>query len=122
MTAVAPLHAPRAAKRRELMFYGVVRAIVAGFCYVFWRVRVEGRENIPRSGPFIFAPVHRSNIDTPLMACVARRRLRFMGKDSLWKYRWSAWFFSSMGRFPVHRGLADREALRNCRAAIAGGE
>jgi 1-acyl-sn-glycerol-3-phosphate acyltransferase len=108
--------------RRQFLFYRFVRAVVSGFCYLFWRVRIEGRDNIPASGPFVLSPVHRSNVDTPLMACVTRRRMRFMGKDSLWKYRWSAWFFTSLGGFPVHRGGADREALRNCEAAIRGGE
>jgi 1-acyl-sn-glycerol-3-phosphate acyltransferase len=45
-----------------------------------------------------------------------------MGKDSLWKYRWSGRLFSSLGGFPVHRGTPDREALRQCAEAIAGGE
>ena len=30
-------------------------------------------------------PVHRSNMDTPIVSVVTRRRLRYMGKDSLWK-------------------------------------
>jgi 1-acyl-sn-glycerol-3-phosphate acyltransferase len=126
-TSPAPAHAatfvPLAeTTRRQFLSYRFVRAVVAGFCYVFWRVRIEGRDNIPRSGPFILSPVHRSNVDTPLMACVTRRRMRFMGKDSLWKYRWSAWFFTSLGGFPVHRGAVDREALRNSEAAIKAGE
>jgi 1-acyl-sn-glycerol-3-phosphate acyltransferase len=95
---------------------------VAGFCYLFWRARVSGRENVPSDGPFVLSPVHRSNIDTPLMGCVTRRRMRFMGKDSLWKYRWSGWLFSSLGGFPVRRGAADREALRICEATLRAGE
>lgn len=45
-----------------------------------------------------------------------------MGKDSLWKYRWSGVLFSSLGAFPVHRGTPDREALRTCEKALAAGE
>jgi 1-acyl-sn-glycerol-3-phosphate acyltransferase len=85
-------------------------------------VEVIGKENVPAEGPFILAPVHRSNVDTPLAACVTKRRMRFMGKDSMWKYRWSAWFFTNAGGFPVRRGTADREALRTCMEVIAGGE
>ena len=74
---------------------------------------------MPATGPFILAPVHRSNIDTPLVSAVTRRRLRYLGKDSLWKYRWSAWFFDTMGGFPVHRGTPDREAMRWAEEALA---
>ena len=70
----------------------------------------------------MIAPVHRSNIDTLLAGCLTRRRIRFMGKDSLWKYRWSGALFSSLGGFPVHRGTPDREALRTCEEALRGGE
>jgi 1-acyl-sn-glycerol-3-phosphate acyltransferase len=114
-----PVGAPT---RAQLRTYAGARAVVAGFCYLFWRTRVTGRANIPTDGPFVLAPVHRSNIDTPLMGCVTRRRMRFMGKDSMWKYRWSAWLFTSLGGFPVHRGTADREALRICEATLRAGE
>jgi 1-acyl-sn-glycerol-3-phosphate acyltransferase len=107
---------------RQRAFYAVVRGVVAGFCRLFWRVEVKGRDNIPASGPFILSPVHRSNVDTPLMACTTRRPLRYMGKDSMWKYRWSAWFFNAMGGIPVHRGSPDREALRTSEAAVRAGD
>jgi 1-acyl-sn-glycerol-3-phosphate acyltransferase len=110
------------ATRFQLLFYKVARAILAGFCYSFWRARFEGREHVPRSGAFVLSPVHRSNIDTPLMGCVTRRRMRFLGKESMWKYRWSAWLFTSLAGIPVRRGGADREALRACEAAVKAGE
>jgi 1-acyl-sn-glycerol-3-phosphate acyltransferase len=110
------------ATRFQLWFYKVARAILAGFCYTFWRARFEGREFVPRSGAFVLSPVHRSNIDTPLMGCVTRRRMHFLGKDSMWKYGWSAWLFTSLGAIPVRRGGADREALRACEVAVRAGE
>jgi 1-acyl-sn-glycerol-3-phosphate acyltransferase len=108
--------------RPQLVWYAFVRAVVVAFCRLFWRLRVEGGEHVPTTGPFILAPVHRSNVDTPLVAAVTRRPLRYMGKDAMWKYGWSAWFFTSLGGFPVHRGTADREALKKCVAVLEGGE
>ncbi len=104
------------------MFYRFVRLVVAGFCRVYWRVSIEGADHVPASGPFVLAPVHRSNVDTLLAATVTDRRMRFMGKDSLWKHRWSASFFNAMGGFPVHRGTVDREALRRGEEVLRGGE
>jgi 1-acyl-sn-glycerol-3-phosphate acyltransferase len=107
--------------RAELRWYAVARGIVEIFCRVFWRVTVTGKEHVP-AGPFVLAPVHRSYVDTLFCGCVTRRRVRFMGKDSLWKYRWSGRFVSSLGAFAVHRGMPDREALRACEDAIRNGE
>jgi len=70
----------------------------------------------------VLAPVHRSNMDTPYASTATRRRLRYMGKDSLWKTRASGWFLSALGGFPVSRGSADREALRRCAEVLAAGE
>jgi 1-acyl-sn-glycerol-3-phosphate acyltransferase len=106
----------------DLVLYRVVRGILYGFSRLFWRLTIEGTEHLPSTGPYVVAPVHRSNIDTVVVAMIARRRLRFMGKDSLWSRGWSAWLFSALGGFPVHRGTVDREALRRCINVIEGGE
>lgn len=109
-------------KRLELVWYAIARGVVEIVCRLLWRVRIVDRHKLPNSGPYVIAPVHRSNIDTLLAGCLTRRRIRFMGKDSLWKYRWSGALFSSLGGFPVHRGTPDREALRTCEEAVRGGE
>ncbi|HUE59145.1 MAG TPA: lysophospholipid acyltransferase family protein [Acidimicrobiales bacterium] len=108
--------------RAALLWYAFARWVVEVVCRAYWRVEIRGKENVPTSGAYVIAPVHRSNIDTLLAGCVTRRRIRFMGKDSLWKYRWTGALFSSLGAFPVHRGTPDREALRMCETALAGGE
>ncbi len=105
----------------QRLWWLVARGLVAGFCRTFWRVTVVGKDNVP-AGPFVLAPVHRSYVDTMFCGCVTRRRLRFMSKDSLWKYGWSGRFVESLGGFPVHRGMPDREALRMCEAALSAGD
>jgi 1-acyl-sn-glycerol-3-phosphate acyltransferase len=108
--------------RLQLAWYAVARGLVEVVCRLYWRVDLRGRELLPKEGAFVIAPVHRSNIDTLLAGCLTHRRIRFMGKDTLWRYRWSGTLFSSLGAFPVHRGTPDREALRNCEEAVRGGE
>jgi 1-acyl-sn-glycerol-3-phosphate acyltransferase len=103
-------------------FYQAVRALVVGFAYVWNRARVEGRERVPAHGPFVLAPVHRSNMDTIYAATVTRRRLRYMGKHTLWKGSFFSWLLSSLGGFPVVRGTADREALNRCVEVLQSGE
>ena len=109
--------------RWQVWMYRFTRVVVAGLCKLVWRATVEGSGNIPAAGAFILSPVHRSNLDTPLVSVMTKRPwLRFMGKDSMFKYRFSDWFFTSMGGFPVHRGLPDREALRTCENLLRSGQ
>ncbi len=102
--------------------YQVVRAIVVTFCRTWCRMTIEGREHVPRSGPFLLAPVHRSILDTPISSGITRRRLRYMGADKYWRVRPFGWLLSALGGFPVTRGSADREALKRCVAVLEGGE
>ena len=88
----------------------------------YWRLTITGRENIPTTGPFVLAPVHLSFIDFSLTSSITKRRMRYMGKDSLWKVSLFGKFISALGAYPVHRGGADREALRRTVEVLQGGE
>ena len=102
--------------------YTLIRGLVVGVSVAYTRTRVVGKHNIPSEGAFLLCPIHRSNIDTPLAAAVTRRRLRFMGKDSLWKIKPIGFILSALGAFPVTRGSADREALKRCIGVLQEGE
>ena len=108
--------------RMSRIFYTLIRGLVVAICVGYTRARVVGKHNIPKSGAFLLAPIHRSNIDTPLAAAVTSRRMRFMGKDTIWKVKPVGWIISALGAFPVTRGSADREALKRCISVLESGE
>jgi 1-acyl-sn-glycerol-3-phosphate acyltransferase len=108
--------------RSSMITYRVFRSLVCWFTQAFTRMHIDGRDRLPPTGAYVLAPVHRSYVDTPIVACVTTRRVRFMGKQEMWKYRPLGWLFSALGAFPVNRGTADREALARCIAVLDGGE
>jgi 1-acyl-sn-glycerol-3-phosphate acyltransferase len=124
----AELHVPAGHESGEQMsrtqdlMYSVVRGAIVGFSKVWFRLEVHGRENVPTEGPFIVSPIHRSNLDTPVLGALTTRRLRYMGKESLWTSRPMGWFLTALGGFPVQRGTADREALKAALACVERGE
>lgn len=103
-------------------FYQSVRFLVVSILRTYCRMSISGVENVPQTGPFVLAPVHRSYIDTPIASGCSRRRLRFMGKDSMWKTKPFGWTLSALGAFPVTRGSADREAIMRAIAVLESGE
>jgi 1-acyl-sn-glycerol-3-phosphate acyltransferase len=130
-TPVRPLDAPTARvvpvdihppTRLERSAYGAIRGAFALLAKLYFRLDIRGREHVPTHGPFVLAPVHRSNLDFILVSALTRTRMRYMGKASIWKWRWGGKFVSMLGAFPVHRGSADRDALRTCLAVIENGE
>jgi 1-acyl-sn-glycerol-3-phosphate acyltransferase len=106
----------------SLLTYRVVRSLVCWFTQAFTRMHIDGREHLPTTGAYVVAPVHRSYVDTPIVACVTRRRIMFMGKKEMWKYPRLGWLISALGAFPVDRGSADREALSRCVTVLGRGE
>lgn len=106
----------------QRVVFEMTRLLVVPLISGFFRVRYVGLENVPKNGAFILAPSHRSNVDFILLPGVTKRRMRFLGKDSIWKYRIFASFFDSLGGIPVRRGTTDRESMRICSAVLSQGE
>jgi 1-acyl-sn-glycerol-3-phosphate acyltransferase len=95
--------------------------VVLSVLKVVFRVRVVGREHVPRSGPYIVAPTHRSILDVPFTAFITTRTIRFLAKEELFSTAFGRWLFNALGAVRVERGTADRAALRALEAALAEG-
>lgn len=102
--------------------YSMLRAAAALFARCYFRLEVIGAERVPPSGGFVFAPVHRSNLDFAVPAMTTRRMVRWMAKDSIFVGGPIDRFLRAMGAFPVHRSGPDRAALRTCLELLRAGE
>ena len=104
------------------IFYRVGWWIVIPIVRLYTRLTISGKEHIPSDGAYVLAPTHRCYLDTPFAGTVQQRRVRFMGKHTMWKNRQFGWIFSALGAFPVQRGTADREAMRNAIEVLEMGD
>ena len=102
--------------------YRAARRTVLTTLYPYLRVQRQGAEHLDAEGPLIVAPVHRSNLDAPLVSVAGRRPTRFLAKQSLFDNRWFGGLIAALGAFPVRRGGADREALRISAEILAAGQ
>lgn len=122
MTEVGGPPAAGPPSRGEILWYKFAWNLLFPPFRLLWHPVTRGRENLPASGPYILAPVHRSYVDTLLAAYLTRRRLRFMAKEEIFSKPWSRKLFTSLGGLPVRRGAPDRVALRLCEQILANGE
>ncbi|WP_121150624.1 1-acyl-sn-glycerol-3-phosphate acyltransferase [Microbacterium sp. AG1240] len=84
--------------------YALGRFVLAPLARLVYRPRVEGRANVPRTGPVIFASNHLSFIDSIAIPVAAPRPVHFMAKSSYFD-RWaSRQFFTAIGAIAVQRG------------------
>ena len=112
--------APPTASTRLL--YAVCRFIAVGLSRILFPGPVTGRENLPKSGAYLIAPLHRSHLDFLIVARVTRRRLRYLAKAEVWKHRRLGRFIDRLGALPVHREVADRDSFNRTLAVLRGGE
>ena len=98
---------------RPTLFYSFVAALSWPVFSLLFRYRAEGVEQLPREGGYVLAAGHVSNLDPwPLgLGLWPRRFLRFMAKSELFWFPLNL-FLKAAGAFKVHRGRADREAIR----------
>jgi 1-acyl-sn-glycerol-3-phosphate acyltransferase len=91
------------------------------FCVVFFRMHLNGQENIPRKGPFLLVSNHQSYLDPIFCGAPLRRQLVFVARDSLFQ----SWAFrsiiASVGAIPVHRGKADLTAIKRMLSSLREG-
>ncbi|MFD1850502.1 lysophospholipid acyltransferase family protein [Oceanobacillus bengalensis] len=94
------------------MLYKVARFVVAVIFFPLYRIKVVGRENIPKSGSVLLCSNHISNLDPPVVGITSSRDIYFMAKGELFEKRFLGKLLTGINAFPVQRGLADRNALR----------
>jgi len=106
------------------MAYWVVKRTIGPVLRYFYRIRVEGLENVPASGPAILASNHVSFCDSIFLPLVLRRRITFVAKAEYFDNPRTAWFFRAVGQIPISRegGSASERALDAARQVLARGE
>ena len=100
--------ASRSGKLFRRIVWHLLRLVFRGY----YRVRCHGAHHLDTPGPLIVAPVHRSNLDAPVVATRTPRMIYALGKRSLFSSSIFGWIVAALGAFPVNRGAADRDALR----------
>lgn len=101
--------------------YLVVKYTAALVFRILCGFTATGKEKVPKKGPVVIVPNHKSFWDPFFVAIVLRRPVHFMGKAEHFEGP-LAQFFLRMGAFPVRRGASDEDALETARAILARGD
>lgn len=103
-------------------FYKFGVTVVKGFYNLFFRIKIEGLENVPRDGAFVVCANHKSLLDPPLLGVCLPINLRFMAKEELFNNKLFGALIRALGAFPVKRGTGDIGALRAAIKILGEGE
>ncbi len=103
----------------------MVRFILWCTAMSLFRIRIEGGENIPRTGNALLVSNHISYADAVLVGCLARRRtIHFMMWKPIFDIPVANFFFRTLRAIPIDAASPKStvRALRAARLALTNGE
>ena len=103
-------------------FYYIGKYLVIMIVLLFTRCRINGLENVPRTGAVLIVSNHLSMADPPLIGAKLGRYIYFMAKEELFQFKPVGAFLRNVGAFSIKRGGLDRSALSKTRRVLKNGK
>jgi 1-acyl-sn-glycerol-3-phosphate acyltransferase len=92
-------------------FWVSMRTLARLVFFLAFSVRLTGRHNVPKKGPYFLVSNHLAWTDVPLVPAYLSTPVVYLAKEELFLGR-LGWLVRLLGAIPVKRGEADRQLLR----------
>lgn len=91
------------------MLYAILKPLIQITVRLFFKnYQVNGKENIPENGPFLFAANHPATfMDAVIIAATLNQKVYFLAKSTAFKSRFAKWFLPKLNMIPVYRKQDD---------------
>ena len=96
----------------KMKFYRSVVWLLTGGIRLAFRMKIEGRENMPKDGACFVCCNHLSNWDPVFLAVSVKRPVHFMAKKEIFSVPVLKNIVTLLGAFPVDRENADITAIK----------
>ena len=93
--------------------------IVSVFMY---RIKIIGKENIPKKGAVLICPNHVHALDSAVFIAHSKRKINVLAKDNLFTGPIKKWFADLFGIYPIKQDSADIEAIKTSLKVLKNGE
>ncbi len=96
---------------KQYKFASLMKPFLKAVFFTFFRVKVIGRENIPKSGGVIVASNHISGIDPVFIYTLLKTPIHYMSKQELFESPVLGCMYRHLNGFPIKRGTVDKRAI-----------
>lgn len=104
------------------MLYAFARFIFQVYFALFYRVRTEGLENVPKTGPVLMCANHPTGLDMFLIGTRMKRQINYMAKAELFRNKILAYLLKHIAAFPVSRGKGDVGSVKTAYKLLEDGK
>ena len=99
----------------------VARPVIRAGARIYFKIRFEGTQHIPRTGPLLIVPNHVTYADPVLVSIPVRRPVHYMAWNALFDIPGLAWLIRRLRAFPVEIESADPRATREAVRLLQSG-
>ena len=105
---------------RSIYYQIFVVLVVAPVSILFYKLKIEGRENVPNNSRVIYAGNHVSYLDPPMLTYAVHRRIAYMAKKELFtdKNPLLSFLVHSLGAFAVNREKPELATFKTVKAVF----
>ncbi len=105
------------------LWYIFMKSLAAVIFWPIYRLKVIGRENLPKGKGYIIAPNHTFALDPvfTILGIPTFKRVFVLGKEELFKIPLLTQLFNSVGAVAINRGAGDMKVLEKIIAKVKKG-
>ena len=101
---------------RRAFYWTVTRIVYNIRLRLVYNLKVNGKENIPKTNNYIVAPNHLSTLDPPLTGVIIPHFISYMTKQELFEIPFLREFIDYLGGFAVNREHLCPSTIKTARA------
>lgn len=89
---------------------------------IVYRIKVIGKENIPKEGAALICPNHVHALDSVLVVIHNKRKINVLAKEGLFKNGFMRFLAKVFGVYPIKQNSADLGAIKTSLKLLKSGE
>ena len=101
---------------------GIVKGAIYAYCKIVYRMKVVGKENIPKSGQVIICGNHKSFLDPPAIEVTCGRYTRFLAKGELTRHKFLKFLGIVFDAILVKRDSKEVTAIKESLKTLKNGD
>ena len=104
------------------MIFAIMRPILTLWLWLFYPIKVFGKENITHEGNVVVICNHLCKVDVPYVGYLFKGKTFYLAKKEWFKNKFLSWAFTQMGGIPVDREKADLESTKKALGVLKSGK
>lgn len=106
----------------RMSFYTFAKGVGKCLAALFFKLEIEGKENIPKDGGYVVCSNHIHVFDPIAIGLAFDREMNYLAKKELFKNKFFAKVLVSLGGIPIDREGTDLKAIKKSLKVLKDGE